>query len=59
MPLIEITNTEAAALDTQTHFNTLQTQTVDASMLQKGNRYVVEAMKLAEKAKSNFAYINN
>lgn len=59
LPFVEITNTDAAAQDTQTHFQTLQTETIDASMLREGNKYVMEARQLANKAKANFSYLNN
>ena len=59
LPFVEITNTSAAAEDTQRLFEKLQTETTDASLLREGNKYVIDAHAFANKAKATFSYINN
>jgi hypothetical protein len=59
VPIIEIKNTETSAKEAELYNFQLQQATKQKELLVEGDHLVAAAMELSEKAKSNFAYINN
>ena len=59
VPIIEIKNTETSAKEVELYNFQLQKATKKKELLVEGDRLVAEAIELSDKAKSNFAYINN